>query len=56
MYTNVVAQIALIAATEAAAIVNQSADPLWMDVANRLVILFDEQRGIHPEYQVSCVV
>lgn len=26
-------------------------NPRWLDVANRLVILFDDVRGIHPEYK-----
>lgn len=51
VYTNVVAQISLQFAAEAAAVLGQTPDPLWTDVAGRLVILFDPKRGIHPEYE-----
>ncbi|HEU4346713.1 MAG TPA: glycosyl hydrolase family 65 protein [Actinoplanes sp.] len=50
VYTNVAARDSLRHATMAAALVGQRASPQWSQVADRLRVLFDSSRGIHPEY------
>lgn len=49
-YTNVAARASMRFAAEAAAVLGESADPRWTEVADGLVVLFDEDRGIHLEY------
>ena len=50
VYTNVAARDALRIATQAAAITGHDADPQWAQVADRLRILFDPAKGLHPEF------
>ncbi|GGN93700.1 glycosyl hydrolase [Streptomyces albiflavescens] len=50
VYTNVAARAALRFAARAAETLGQPADPRWTDVADRLVIPFDQAQGIHPEF------
>eukprot|EP00048_Salpingoeca_helianthica_P015014 m.224641 g.224641 ORF g.224641 m.224641 type:complete len:696 (-) comp16518_c0_seq1:156-2243(-) len=51
VYTNVVARIALEAAADAARVLGLTPDPIWEDVAARIVVLFDEEQNFHPEYK-----
>lgn len=51
VYTNYVAKVSLTFATEAASIVGQTPDPLWANISSGLVILFDNNQKIHPEYK-----
>jgi hypothetical protein len=51
VYTNVAAATVLDAATTAASLMGRRPDPAWARVARALVVLVDEQEGIHPEYQ-----
>ncbi|AVH60605.1 MULTISPECIES: glycosyl hydrolase family 65 protein [Streptomyces] len=50
VYTNVAARAVLRFAARAAERLGQPADPRWTDVADRLVIPFDQAQGIHPEF------
>ncbi|WSA80837.1 haloacid dehalogenase [Streptomyces sp. NBC_01799] len=50
VYTNVAARAALRFAARAAETLGQPADPRWTDVADRIVIPFDQAQGIHPEF------
>merc|ERR1712048_784889 len=50
VYTNWVAKVNLRFATEAANILGETPEPEWATVADAIPILFDEGRGIHPEY------
>ncbi|MGW5480749.1 glycosyl hydrolase family 65 protein [Streptomyces sp. NPDC004008] len=49
-YTNVAARESLRFAARAAEALGESADPRWAEVADRIVVPFDEARGIHPEF------
>ncbi|MFI9616865.1 glycosyl hydrolase family 65 protein [Streptomyces sp. NPDC052023] len=49
-YTNVAARTVLRFAAEAAGVLGEPADPLWAEVADRMVVLFDEQLKVHPEF------
>jgi trehalose/maltose hydrolase-like predicted phosphorylase len=51
VYTNVVATMSLEFATRAAALVGQSADPLWSQVASQLYIPYNATGDFHPEYE-----
>ncbi|RZB19349.1 glycoside hydrolase family 65 protein [Streptomyces sp. F001] len=50
VYTNVAARASLRFATEAAVVLGEPADPRWAEVADGLVVLFDERLGVHPEF------
>ncbi|KRV49246.1 hypothetical protein AQ490_03320 [Wenjunlia vitaminophila] len=50
VYTNVSARACLRFATKAAEVLGESADPRWARVADGLVVLFDEESGVHPEF------
>ncbi|MEU2433234.1 glycosyl hydrolase family 65 protein [Streptomyces sp. NPDC007861] len=50
VYTNVAARACLRFAAEAAAALGERPDPRWTEVADGLVVLFDERLGIHPEF------
>jgi trehalose/maltose hydrolase-like predicted phosphorylase len=50
VYTNMSAAQALRFATAAARTLHRPADPRWVRVARGLRILFDQGKGIHPEY------
>ncbi|MGV9604651.1 glycosyl hydrolase family 65 protein [Streptomyces sp. NPDC003631] len=50
VYTNVAARESLRFAAGAAQALGESADPRWAAVAKRIVVPFDEVRGIHPEF------
>ena len=50
VYTNMSAAQALRFARAAARILHRPADPRWTRVAHGLRILFDQDKGIHPEY------
>ncbi|MHB9856315.1 glycosyl hydrolase family 65 protein [Streptomyces krungchingensis] len=50
VYTNVAARAALRFAARAAETSGQPADARWTDVADRIVVPFDQALGIHPEF------
>jgi len=50
-YTNFVVQRNLLFASEAANLIGEAANPEWARVAAALPILFDKERGIHPEHK-----
>ncbi|HKC27229.1 MAG TPA: glycosyl hydrolase family 65 protein [Jatrophihabitans sp.] len=50
-YTNVAAATTLRIATAAAGVLGRSAPAAWNRIASGLVLLFDKQRGIHPEFR-----
>ena len=50
VYTNVVASLAINFAIEAAGILGETPGSDWSNVADNLVVLFDEELQIHPEY------
>ncbi|MEU6578396.1 glycosyl hydrolase family 65 protein [Streptomyces sp. NPDC046805] len=49
-YTNASARAVLRFAAEAAEVLGEPADPAWREVAEGLVVPFDEQLGVHPEF------
>ncbi|MEU2655773.1 glycosyl hydrolase family 65 protein [Streptomyces sp. NPDC007325] len=51
VYTNVAARTVLGFAVEAARLLGRRADPAWRRVADALVVPFDEELGVHPEYR-----
>eukprot|EP01012_Entosiphon_sulcatum_P003147 TRINITY_DN1089_c0_g1_i2.p1 TRINITY_DN1089_c0_g1~~TRINITY_DN1089_c0_g1_i2.p1 ORF type:complete len:694 (-),score=107.47 TRINITY_DN1089_c0_g1_i2:41-2122(-) len=51
VYTNVIAQISLRAAAEAATALSEPVNPHWTDVADNLIIPFDETNQMHPEFE-----
>ncbi|MEU1417283.1 glycosyl hydrolase family 65 protein [Streptomyces sp. NPDC005731] len=50
VYTNVAARESLRFAASAAEALGEVADLRWAAVANRIVVPFDEVRGVHPEF------
>ncbi|MEU6651948.1 glycosyl hydrolase family 65 protein [Streptomyces sp. NPDC046900] len=50
VYTNVAARESLRFAAGAAEALGESPDPRWAEVAERIVVPFDEVRQIHPEF------
>jgi trehalose/maltose hydrolase-like predicted phosphorylase len=50
-YTNVAAATTLRVATAAAGVVGKTAPAAWSRIASGLVLLYDKQRGIHPEFR-----
>ena len=50
-FTNVAAATTLRIATAAAKTLGRTAPASWQRIANKLVLLFDRSKGIHPEFQ-----
>ncbi|MEU7429905.1 glycosyl hydrolase family 65 protein [Streptomyces sioyaensis] len=50
VYTNVAARESLRFAVQAAELLGEPADPRWARTADGLVVLFDQERGVHPEF------
>lgn len=50
-YTNAVAKLSLELAGKAAAVLNEAPKATWAKVQQALVVPFDTQLGIHPEYE-----
>ena len=50
-YTNVGASLSLHLANYSACLCDQSIPDSWYDVATRLVLLYDEERNYHPEFE-----
>eukprot|EP00929_Paragymnodinium_shiwhaense_P046237 TRINITY_DN23538_c0_g1_i4.p1 TRINITY_DN23538_c0_g1~~TRINITY_DN23538_c0_g1_i4.p1 ORF type:complete len:392 (-),score=63.17 TRINITY_DN23538_c0_g1_i4:378-1553(-) len=51
VYTNYLAQRALLLADETASLIGETSNPDWKATASQIPILFDSTRNIHPEYQ-----
>ncbi len=51
VYTNTIAALALQTAIEVNDILGKSSPPEWKEIADNMLIPFDSELGIHPEYE-----